>query len=64
MLPPVPADIQACIASEPTVFPAVQDMTTGALVRLIGRLRASEIEKLSCGRRLLAWYDDLRSTVK
>ena len=64
VLPPVPADIQACLASEPTVFPNAKNLTSAALLRLVARLRASEIEKLSCGRRLLAWYEDLRATVR
>jgi hypothetical protein len=35
-------------------------LTKGQVFSLIAQLRRSELEKAQCGRRALAFYDDLR----
>lgn len=60
-LPPVPADIKACFAAKgvPMPNPGVK-MTRKQVAKLVADLKVSEIEKTSCGRRLIAWYESLQ----
>lgn len=56
-LPPIPADIKTCFAAE-TEAPA-GELTKADVMRLIASLRASEVSKTMCGKRLIGLYEDL-----
>lgn len=59
-LPPVPSELRVCFDR---VFQFPGEKGTGyskeQTVAIIGGLRGSELGKTDCGRRLLAFYDDV-----
>lgn len=59
--PEIPADIQICFETV-VGFPPVGELDSESNLRLILDLRASEIEKTLCGRRLLAITDALKES--
>jgi hypothetical protein len=58
-LPPIPARIEQCLAKL-TEIP-VKDMDGEELVRLLAKVRTSEVNKTRCGRDLKTWYEGVRS---
>jgi hypothetical protein len=62
-LPDVPADIRTCFAKL-VPAPVATKLTNRDLVQLVADLRASEYAKTDCGRRLLAFYDNLTAGLK
>jgi hypothetical protein len=62
-LPPVPDDLNTCFDY---LVPAPNEgpLTKAQIVDLIGQLKASELEKSHCGKRLLNWYNLLISKEK
>lgn len=59
-LPEVPATLRQCFASS-TELPPGKTWTQAETVEVLAKVRASELAKTSCGRRLLALYDGVRS---
>jgi hypothetical protein len=59
-LPAVPAELRVCF-DEVFKFPGKRGtgFSNEQAVAIIGGLRGSELEKTDCGRRLLAFYDDV-----
>ena len=58
-LPVPPADVAACLRRS---FPEIPDraLTTGDVVRLIGRAKVLDRAKTACGLRALAWIEAVR----
>jgi hypothetical protein len=55
-LAPVPADLRVCFARL-VPPPPPGPLTKKQVIRLIGELKASELAKSRCGKRLIAWYE-------
>lgn len=59
-LPAVPADLEACALRATAKLPAARrDLTKAETEALIGTIRASELGHTDCGRRWLAFYEDV-----
>lgn len=58
-LPEIPADIAECF-NKVYDFPVDKTWTKAQTTEIIGSLRKSELDKTSCGRRLLTFYNDLK----
>jgi len=59
-LPDIPADVRQCF-NQIVPKPPAGAMTDGDVILLVSKLKRSEAQKTDCGRRLIAWYDDIRS---
>ena len=55
-LPPVPGDIKVCF-DRLVPKPKAGALTKRDVFRIIADLKRSELEKSSCGKRLIAWYE-------
>jgi hypothetical protein len=58
-MPPVPTDIVKCF-DELVPPPKRGTMTQEQTFTLIAALKRSEKAKSQCGKRLIAWYEDLK----
>jgi hypothetical protein len=58
-LPEPPAGVAACLKRS---FPEIpdRDLSTGDVVRLIGRAKTLDRSKAACGARALAWIEAVR----
>lgn len=55
--PELPADLQVCFDSE---VPAPSGaLSKKQVIDLVAALKLSEVEKVACGKRLIAFYEDL-----
>ena len=63
VLPAIPADIRSCFARSGAVIPD-REMTVGEVETLWKQDRAFGRAMKRCGKRLIAWYDDLRARWK
>jgi hypothetical protein len=59
-LPPLPHSLKTCF-DKVVGKPDAGEMNTAQVVKLITDLKRSESGKTSCGKRLIAFYEDLRS---
>ena len=57
-LPEVPRPIRECFASTVTL-PAASAWTSALTAETLAKVRASELSKTACGRRLLDLYDSI-----
>jgi hypothetical protein len=62
-LPPIPADIQACLKGAGVKIPD-RALTVGEVERLWGQDRLRIVVMRRCGGRLVAWYEELRANWK
>jgi hypothetical protein len=62
-LPPIPADIQACLKGAGVKIPD-RALTVGEVERLWGQDRLRIVVMRRCGGRLIAWYEELRANWK
>jgi hypothetical protein len=62
-LPPIPADIQACLKGAGVTIPD-RPLTVGEVERLWGQDRLRIVVMRRCGGRLIAWYEELRANWK
>jgi len=58
-LPPLPSDLPTCF-DRLVPAPKPGTLTQEQILKLIGELKASELEKSLCGKRFLAWYGTLQ----
>jgi hypothetical protein len=58
-LPPFPARIEVCLAKLTDI--PVKDMDGEELVRLLAKVRTSEVQKTRCGRDIKTWYEGVRA---
>lgn len=58
-LPEPPSDVAACLRRS---FPEIPDrsLTTGDVVRIVGRAKVLDRAKTACGARALAWIEAVR----
>lgn len=56
--PELPADLRVCFSTT-VAPPSVGVMTKKRVIFLIASLKKSESEKTDCGKRLIAFYDNL-----
>ncbi len=56
--PELPADLRLCFDKE-VPQPKEGPLTKKQVITLIASLKASEVEKTACGKRLIAFYDNL-----
>lgn len=57
-LPVLPTDLRVCFDST-VAEPKPGAMTKSDVFRLIAKLKLSETEKVACGKRLIAFYDNI-----
>lgn len=59
-LPDPPSDVAACLRRS---FPEIPDrsLTTGDVVRIIGRAKTQDRAKTACGLRAMAWIQAVRA---
>lgn len=60
-LPPLPSDLVVCFDST-SQMPTTGPIRKSEVIDLIADLRASELEKTLCGRRLISFYETLLQT--
>lgn len=58
-LPPMPADLRACLERSGVDIPD-RALTVAEVERLWKQDRLRIVVMRNCGRRVIAWYDDLR----
>ncbi|MDH2313173.1 hypothetical protein [Methylobacterium brachiatum] len=58
-LPEPPAEVAACLKRS---FPEIPDraLTTGDVVRIVGRAKVLDRTKTACGLRAIAWIEAVR----
>lgn len=56
--PELPADLRVCFSTT-VAPPSAGVMTKKRVMNLIASLKKSESEKTDCGKRLIAFYDNL-----
>lgn len=56
--PELPSDLRVCFAQE-VPQPKEGPLTKKQVISLIAALKTSEAEKTDCGKRLIAFYDNL-----
>lgn len=61
-LPPVPTHIQTCFNSMFQMPPTKDGWNTEQVVQIIAGLKFSEAKKRSCGKQLIAFYNDVKAT--
>lgn len=59
-LPPIPSDLRQCFVGT-VELPGQAEWDGEIVARVIADLRVSEASKTDCGRRLIAFYEDLAS---
>lgn len=57
-IPVLPADLRVCFDST-VPAPKPGPMTKSDVFRLIAKLKLSETEKVECGKRLIAFHDNI-----
>jgi len=56
---PLPADLTLCFSKTTPKPDPAKPMTRADVLRLIARLRRSEMELTACGKRLQAFYNQI-----
>jgi len=59
-LPPLPADVAHCFNKLTPAPKSGQPLTKQETLRLITRLRGNELNQSLCGKRLIAFYNQLK----
>ena len=57
-LPPVPAGLKICFDKAPAPAPP-GNLSRAQVFAILADLKASDQAKTDCGRRLIAWFEDL-----